>query len=76
MKIGAAGNGVRTEAGRIVTGGWLAIWILTIVGCTSPQPVKGPPSPSNQDVRSHADQTFDKLKEEERQGRDVTSPMR
>ncbi|CAI4031150.1 hypothetical protein DNFV4_01579 [Nitrospira tepida] len=77
MKMGIGrGNGMRTGSGSIVTGGLLAIWILATVGCSSPQPVKGPPSPSNQEVRGHADRTFDKLKEEERQGRDVTQPMR
>lgn len=77
MKMGIGrGNGMRTGSGSIVTGGLLAIWILATVGCSSPQPVKGPPAPSNQDVRSHADRTFDKLKDEERQGRDVTQPMR
>ncbi|HSE57400.1 MAG TPA: hypothetical protein VLA99_01740 [Nitrospiraceae bacterium] len=76
MKMETGRNGMRTESGRIVTGGLLVIWILAAVGCSSPQPVKGPPSPSNQDVRSHADRAFDKLTEEERQGRDVTQPMR
>jgi hypothetical protein len=76
METGVGGNRTGTESGRIVTGGLLAIWMLTMVGCSSPEAVKGPPPPSNQDVRGHADRTFDKLKEEERQGRDVTQPMR
>lgn len=76
MNTGADESGMGMELGRVGTGGLLAIWMLAAVGCSSPEAVKGPPSPSNQDVRSHADKTFDKLKEEERQGRDVTQPTR
>lgn len=76
MKMGIRANGMGTGSGSIMTGGLLAIWILATVGCGSPQPVKSQSPPSNQDVRSHADSTFDKLKEEERQGRDGTQPMR
>jgi hypothetical protein len=76
MNTGAGRSGMGTESGKIVTGGLLAIWMLSTVGCSSPEPVKGLSPPSNQDVRGHADSTFDKLKEEERQGRDVTRPMK
>ncbi|MGE3153075.1 MAG: hypothetical protein AB7G48_08000 [Nitrospiraceae bacterium] len=75
METGADRKWTETKSGRIVMEGLLALWLLTAVGCSSPESVKGLPPPSNQDVRGHADSTFDKLKEEERQGRGGTRPM-
>jgi hypothetical protein len=39
---------------------------LVITACASDTP-KGPPPPTPDQVRSHADRTFDKLKQEEKE---------
>lgn len=39
---------------------------LLVTACASDSP-KGPPPPTPDQVRSHADRTFDKLKQEERE---------
>lgn len=46
--------------------------VLGIVGCLAitacaSDPPKGPPPPTPDQVRSHADRTFDKLKQEEKE---------
>jgi hypothetical protein len=49
----------------------VAVAVL-VVGCAASAP-KDPPAPSPAQVRSNADRTFDKLKQEERD-RQVNSP--
>lgn len=56
-------SGVREVMGRTVLG---LIGCLGITACASDTP-KGPPPSSPDQVRSHADRTFDKLKQEEQE---------
>lgn len=62
-------NEARTAVGMVLLGLWLAL-----ASCAS-EPPKPAPSVTPEQVRSHADQTFEKLKQEERaRGNEPTAP--
>jgi len=56
----------RERSGRIGVTLVVSAAIFTAVGCSSEQP-KPMPQPTPDQVRSHGDRTFDKLKQEEQQ---------
>jgi hypothetical protein len=60
---------MRGRHGRKVGGliaGPLGLWLLSIGGCAG-EPPKPMPTVTSDQVRTHADKAFDKLKQEEQQ---------
>lgn len=68
---------LRERNGRKVGGlivGSLGLWLLSIAGCAG-EPPRPAPTVTPDQVRTHADKAFDKLKQEEQQrGVNPTAP--
>jgi len=54
------------RSGRMGIAVMVSAVVLTVAGCSSDQP-KPMPQPTPDQVRSHGDRTFDKLKQEEQE---------
>ena len=55
------------ESGGVAVASLLSLTVFSLVrACASDQP-KGPPQPTPDQVRSHADRAFEKLKQEEQE---------
>lgn len=52
---------------RITVAGLMSLVLLSVLGACASDPPKSPPSPTPDQVRSHADRTFEKLKQEEQE---------
>ncbi len=52
---------------RVMTGMVISLLGSLLVTACAGDPPKGPPPPTPDQVRSHADRTFDKLKQEEQE---------
>ena len=55
----------RSKVGSLIAGS-LGLWLLSIGGCAG-EPPKLTPTMTSDQVRTHADKAFDKLKYEEQQ---------
>ena len=52
---------------RIIVLGLCSVVVFSVVGACAIDAPKGPPPPTADQVRSHADRTFEKLKQEEQE---------
>ena len=52
---------------RATVTGLMSLVVLSVVGACASDAPKGPPPPTADQVRSHADRAFEKLKQEEQE---------
>jgi hypothetical protein len=52
---------------RIIVLGLCSVVVFSVVGACAGDAPKSPPPPTTDQVRGHADRTFDKLKQEEQE---------
>ena len=52
---------------RIIVLGLCSVVVFSVVGACASDAPKGPPPPTADQVRSHADRAFEKLKQEEQE---------
>jgi hypothetical protein len=52
---------------RITVAGLMSLVMLSVLGACASDAAKGPPPPTQDKVRSHADRAFEKLKQEEQE---------
>ncbi len=62
------------ECLRAMGAGLMSLVLVLVVGACASEAPKGPSDPTADQVRSHADRAFEKLKQEER-GRAAQPPM-
>ena len=67
-------HGIVKRWQRATVAGLMALVVFSVVGACASDGTKGPPPPTADQVRSHADRTFEKLKQEE-QERPAQPPM-
>ena len=59
---------------RTTIAGLMSLLMFSVIGACASDAPKGPPPPTADQVRSHADRAFEKLKQEE-QGRAAQPPV-
>lgn len=52
---------------RAMVAGLMSLTVFSVVGACASDGTKGPPPPTADQVRSHADRAFEKLKQEEQE---------
>ena len=52
---------------RTTVAGLMSLVVFSVVGACASDAPKGPPPPAAEQVRSHADRAFEKLKQEEQE---------
>jgi hypothetical protein len=67
-------HGIIKRWQRVTITGLMSLVVFSVVGACASDAPKGPPPPTADQVRSHADRAFEKLKQEE-QERAAQPPM-
>ena len=60
-------HGIVKRWQRTTVAGLMSLVMFSVVGACASDVPKGPPSPTTDQVRSHADRAFEKLKQEEQE---------